>query len=83
MNTAQKIWKSTEGYKTKSGAMLYLLFQLFKALFPDVLDNTGEDVIKYVIDLIIITGGLDWVWRNRKEIFQWIANIFRTKQKKQ
>jgi len=82
MNTVQKVWKSTEGYKTKSGAILYLLFQLFKTLFPDVLDSTGEDVIKYSIDLIILTGGLDWAWRNRKEILQWIANIFRTKQKK-
>ena len=83
MNTVQKTWKRTEGYKTKSGAILYLLFQLFKTLFPDVLNNTGEDVIKYAIDLIILTGGLDWVWRNRKEVMQWIANIFRTKQKKQ
>jgi biotin synthase-related radical SAM superfamily protein len=79
--TPKKIWDKTAGYKTKSGALLYLLFELFKALFPDVLDVVEEKVIKYIIELLIITGGVDWIWRNKKEVLQWIANIFRTKQK--
>lgn len=68
----KKQWDKTKGYKTKSGAILYLLFQLFKSLFPDTLNESSEEVVKYTIDLIILTGGLDWVWRNRKKVFEFI-----------
>jgi hypothetical protein len=78
----QRTWEKTAGYKTKFGGVLYILLEIFKLLFPDVLNDVGEKVVKYAIELIMLTGGLDWAWRNRKEVLQWIANIFRTKQKK-
>ena len=76
MKTPQAVWKKTEGYKTKTGAILYLLFQLFKTAFPDTLNESSEEVIKYSIDLIILTGGADWAWRNRKKVILWISNLF-------
>ena len=81
MNQIKKAWKKAEGYKTKSGAILYLLFQLFKSLFPNTLNETNEEVIKHAIDLMILTGGIDWIWRNRKKVIDWAANIFKRKEK--
>ena len=81
MNQIKKIWKKAEGYKTKSGAILYLLFQLFKSLFPETLNETSEGAIKYAIDLMILTGGIDWIWRNRKKVIDWVTNIFKRKEK--
>lgn len=78
---AKNLWKKTEGYKTKSGAILYLLFQLFKSVFPDTLDKSTEEAVKYSIDLLILTGGIDWIWRNRKKVVNWILNIFNQKRK--
>jgi hypothetical protein len=74
-------WKRTAGYKTKTGAILYLLFQLFQKLFPDTITEENEELIKYTIDLLILTGGIDWVWRNRKEVLKWIVGIFKKKNK--
>jgi len=79
MNPIKKTWEKTAGYKTKSGAILYLLFELFKKIFPEVLSEESEQGVKYVIDLLLITGGVDWVWRNRKIVIQWIANLFKKK----
>ena len=77
--TPKKIWDKSAGYKTKSGAFLYLLFELFKKLFPDLLDEVGETIIKYLIEALILTGGLDWVWRNRREVIQWVKELFKKK----
>jgi len=77
--TPKKIWDKTAGYKTKSGAILYLLLQIFKKLFPEVLDDATLEIVKYIIDFTILTGGIDWIWRNRKEIIQWIGNLFKKK----
>jgi len=79
MNPIKKTWEKTAGYKTKSGAILYLLFELFKKIFPEVLSEESEQGVKYVIDLLLITGGVDWIWRNRKIVIQWIANLFKKK----
>jgi len=77
--TPKKIWDKTAGYKTKSGAILYLLLQIFKKLFPEFLDDATLEIVKYIIDFTILTGGIDWIWRNRKEIIQWIGNLFKKK----
>lgn len=71
----KKLWKKTEGYKTKSGALLYLLFQLFKSIFPDALNESTEEVVRYSIDLIILTGSADWIWRNKNRILSWFINL--------
>jgi hypothetical protein len=80
-NKVKEAWDKTAGYKTKSGAILYLVFQLFKSIFPNALNESSEEVVKYSIDLIILTGGADWVWRNKDEIIQWLTNIFSKKNK--
>ena len=74
-------WKKTAGYKTKTGAILYLLFQLFKKLFPELINESSEEIIKYTIDLLILTGGIDWIWRNRHDVLKWIANLFKKNNK--
>lgn len=81
MKTPQAVWKKTEGYKTKTGAILYLMFQLFKAAFPNTLNESSEEVIKYSIDLIILTGGADWAWRNRKKVFEWVVRLLKKDKK--
>lgn len=76
MNSPKQIWDKTAGYKTKSGALLILIFQLFQKVFPNTLSDNAEEAVLYSINILILTGGADWVWRNRHEIVEFIAKKF-------
>jgi hypothetical protein len=65
-------WEKTAGYKTVAGAGIYLAFELFLMLFPNALSEPSEDWIGRFIDWIILTGVLDKLFRNRKEITDWL-----------
>ncbi|HWR94504.1 MAG TPA: hypothetical protein VN192_04820 [Flavobacterium sp.] len=73
-------WDKTAGYKTKSGAILLGLYELAKLVAPQVLDGNTDIIVRKSIDVLIITGGLDWLYRNRKEIVNWVLNLFTKKQ---
>lgn len=76
----QKLYDATKGYKTKSGAILLSIYALLQAVAPGLMTGQTEEVIRTSIDFLIITGGADWVWRNRKDIVNWVVKLF-TKNK--
>jgi len=81
LNAIKNIYNATTGYKTKSGAVLLALYTLIESVAPDLFKGQSEQIVRSSIDFLIITGGADWVYRNRKEIINWITNLFTKKQK--
>jgi len=77
MTTIRNYWDKTAGYKTKSGAVLLALYTMIQAMAPELLTGQTENIVRSSIDFLIITGGADWVWRNRKKITEKIINIFK------
>ena len=75
----KKIIEKTNGKKTTSTAVVYLAFQIIKALFPE-LTNGNEELIENGIVILFSTGIFHKIWRNRKSILDWIRNLFKPKQ---
>lgn len=67
-------WDKTKGYKTVTGGTLLLLFDLFRLSFPHAMDGPWEEWTGRFINFIIYTGVLDKIWRNRKEISDWLKS---------
>ena len=81
MNTAKQVWDKTKGYKTVSGGILLLLFQLFKMVWPAAMSPEWQDWTYNAIGIIVSTGLLDKAWRNRKDILGLIKQLFTKKIK--
>ena len=81
MNKAQQIWDKTSGYKTKTGAVLLALYSLIQAVAPGLMHGQTETIVRNSIDFLIITGGADWVWRNRLKIIETFKKLFTKKLK--
>jgi len=79
MKVVQNIYDKTQGYKTKSGAILLALYTLIESIAPELLTGQTEHIVRSSIDFMIITGGADWVWRNRIKIINWIKHLFTPK----
>ena len=79
MKAVQAIYDKTAGYKTRTGAVLLALYALIEAVAPAILKGQTEQVVRTSIDFLIITGGADWVWRNRHDIVNWIKELFTKK----
>lgn len=73
-------WDKTAGYKTKSGAVLLAIYELSKLIAPELMTGNVDLIISRSINLLIITGGADWIYRNRKEIVNWCKNLFNNKK---
>ena len=69
-------WKSTEGYKTKTGAVLLAIYQFIQLVAPNLLKGQADEVTRATIDLLIITGSADWIWRNRTKIIEFLTKKF-------
>lgn len=67
----------TNGYKTKAAALLYLLVSSLGSEIPFVTQN--KEVIFNVLDLLIASGLLHDIWRNRKKIIDFVSNLFKKK----
>jgi hypothetical protein len=82
MNKVQKAWGNTAGYKRGTGAVLLALYTFIKAVAPNLLQGAADEVTRATIDLLIITGGLDWVWRNRDKIIEFLIKKFKKNGKR-
>lgn len=82
MRTAQKIWKSSEGYKTRTGAVLLAIYEFINLISPELLAGKAGEVTRQGINLLIITGGADWVWRNRHSIINTLKKLTKWKKEK-
>lgn len=73
-----KIIGATNGYKTKSAAFIFLLFQLFGDYIP--LNPGQQKITANIIELLIASGLLHDLWRNRNKIIAFIQNLFTHKK---
>lgn len=69
--------EKTNGYKTKSAALIYLLFTAFGDKVPFIAEN--KEIAVNIIDILIASGLLHDLWRNRKKIIDFVKNIFNKK----
>ena len=73
----KKAIEATNGYKTKTAALLYLLITAFGDNVPFITNN--KEIVVNVLDLLIASGLLHDVWRNRQKIIDFVKNIFKKK----
>ena len=78
MTKAREIQKQVT--RPTSVAIMLVLFQGFKLLFPNKMSNEWEDFTYNAITVIGGTGLLDKLWTNRKEIVEFFKSIFTKKQ---
>jgi hypothetical protein len=58
------------------------MFELFLQIFPNAMSEHWQGISYKTIGLVGATGIADWAWRNRKQAFSYIKNLF-TKKKKE
>jgi len=80
METMKRAWQSTRGYKTASGGVLLMVFQLIKMIWGTEIPPEWQEWILNAISVIAATGVFDKLWRSRKEIIQWIKRMFNGKK---
>lgn len=71
----KKAIEATNGYKTKTAALLYLLITAFGDSVPFITNN--KEIVVNVLDLLIASGLLHDIWRNRQKIIDFVKNIFK------
>jgi hypothetical protein len=42
-----------------------------------LLEGRREEIVRTSIDLFIIIGGADWVWRNRYKVIEFLTSKFK------
>jgi hypothetical protein len=64
-----------------SVAIMLLLFQGFKLIFPDIMPEQWQDFTYNTITVIGSIGVLEKIWKNRNEIKEWVLTLFKKKIK--
>lgn len=77
MATVRDIQKNAT--RPTSVVIMLLILQGFQLTFPNKIPENWENFALNVITIVGGTGIIDKAWRNRKEIKQWIINIFKKK----
>ena len=75
----KKLIEKTNGKKTTSTAIAYIIFQLIKLTYPEFVSGK-EDLIEYGLVLLFSTGILHKAWKNRIVFLQWIKELFKSKK---
>lgn len=70
-------WDKTRGYKTASGGVLLLVFQLIKLIWKQEIPAEWQEWIYNAIGVIAATGVFDKLWRSRKDFIEWVKRLFR------
>lgn len=76
-NKLNKTIEATNGYKTKGAAFIFLLFQMFGDYLP--LNPGQQQITLKIIEVLIASGILHDLWRNRMKIIIFIQNLFTNK----
>jgi len=82
MGTVKQAWDKTAGYKTPAGVALFLLFNLFKLIWPQAMNTEWQNWTNDCIVLVISTGLLDKALRNREKIMDIIKKLLTKKVNK-
>ncbi len=70
--------KGTNGYKTKSAVVLYLLLQIFSKKIP--VSPANQEILINITDILMASGIFHDLWRNREAIADWIKNFIHLKK---
>ncbi len=64
-----------------SAVIMMLLWEAFLSLFPNAINTSAQEGIGKIILAIGLTGVIDKIVRNRKELKEWFKSIFTKKEK--
>jgi hypothetical protein len=79
--TAQVIYDSAKQIPKRATAGAAIgLFELFLLIFPELITIEVQALIYKAIGILGATGLADWIWRNRKNAFDFIKKLL-TKKK--
>lgn len=70
--------KGTNGYKTKSAVVLYLLLQIFSEKIP--VSPANQEILINITDILMASGIFHDLWRNREAVTDWIKNFIHLKK---
>ena len=70
--------KNTNGYKTKSAVLIYLLLQIFSKKIP--ISPANQEILVNITDVLMASGLFHDVWRHREAIIDWIKNFIHLKK---
>lgn len=79
MSNAREIQKQVT--RPTSAVIMMLLWEAFLSLFPNAISPPTEEGIGKIILAVGLTGVIDKIFRNRKEIKEWFKSIFTKKEK--
>jgi hypothetical protein len=72
------IIKKTNGKKTVTATVLYLLFEAFKLWKPNLIDDNVERIIMLTINSGMVSGLAHKLWKNRSEMREYIKKKFKS-----
>ncbi|MFV0267958.1 MAG: hypothetical protein ACK5HT_12570 [Draconibacterium sp.] len=72
--TINKAISATNGYKTKAAAFVWLIVSLLGNKVPLISEN--RELVVNIVDVLISTGLLHDLWRNKKKITEWVISLF-------
>ena len=75
----KEVIKKTNGKKTESLGILFMMFQGFLEFYPDLLQPRTESVITWAIGSGIIPTLIHRYWRNNGKPVRWIKKLFKKK----
>ena len=70
--------KGTNGYKTKSAVLIYLLLQIFGNRIP--VSPANQLIVINIVEVLMASGLFHDFWRHREAITEWIMNLFTSKK---
>ncbi len=79
MAVAREIQKQVT--RPTSAVIMMLLWEAFLSLFPNAINTSAQEGIGKIILAIGLTGVIDKIVRNRKELKEWFKSIFTKKEK--
>jgi hypothetical protein len=82
MNTVTKAKQKLDGKKTYITGGIAFTFEIVNELFPDLMSDKKEMMVQKLLFYLIYYGVLDKVWRDRKEIKDFIFNLFSKKKQR-
>jgi hypothetical protein len=69
-----KTIEASNGYKTKSAVLVFLLLQLFGDKIP--LTPGQREITVNLVEFLMASGLIHDFWRHRESCLQWIKNLF-------
>lgn len=79
MATPREIQKQVT--RPTSAVIMMLLWEAFLSLFPNAINASAQEGIGKIILAVGLTGVIDKIVRNRKELNEWFKSIFTKKEK--